>query len=111
MSNLIGLRRRKRNASLLFLVGQVALLTIAACLLFRSVTKDVFFLVVGGLFVNHLFAKVGLFWLAGYVGKERLQDWSILAAKPGALFLFGTLIAAISGLPPFPGFWRSGNSS
>ena len=26
-------------------------------------------LVIGGLFVNHLFAKVGLFWLAGYVGK------------------------------------------
>ena len=106
MSNLIGLRQTKPQRLLGYSsVGQVALLTIAACLLFRSGTKDVFFLVVGGLFVNHLFAKVGLFWLAGYVGKERLQDWSILVAKPGALFLFGTLIAAISGLPPFPGFW------
>ena len=36
-------------------------------------------LVVGGLFVNHLFAKVGLFWLAGYVGREQLEEWSILA--------------------------------
>ena len=106
MSNLIGLRQTKAQRVLGYSsVGQVALLTIAACLLFRSGTKDVFFLVVGGLFVNHLFAKVGLFWLAGYVGKGRLQDWSILVAKPGALFLFGTLIAAISGLPPFPGFW------
>ena len=106
MSNLIGLRQTKAQRLLGYSsVGQVALLTIAACLLFRSGTKDVFSLVVGGLFVNHLFAKVGLFWLAGYVGKERLQDWSILVAKPGALFLFGTLIAAISGLPPFPGFW------
>src|SRR5208337_3152348 len=59
----------------------------------------------GGLFVNHLFAKVGLFWLAGYVGKEELQDWSVLRAQPGALLLFGVLLVAISGLPPFPGFW------
>ena len=28
-------------------------------------------LIVGGLFVNHLFAKAGLFWLAGVVGAER----------------------------------------
>jgi formate hydrogenlyase subunit 3/multisubunit Na+/H+ antiporter MnhD subunit len=106
MSNLIGLRQTKAQRLLGYSsVGQVALLTVAASLLYPTASKDVFFLVVGGLFVNHLFAKVGLFWLAGYVGKERLQDWSILVGKPGALFLFATLIAAISGLPPFPGFW------
>ena len=44
-------------------------------------------------------------WLAGYVGKEELQDWSVLRAQPGALLLFGVLLVAISGLPPFPGFW------
>src|SRR5262249_18618300 len=63
------------------------------------------FLVVGGLFLNHLFAKVGLFWLAGYVAKERLQDWAVLARRPGAILVFGMLVVAISGLPPFPGFW------
>jgi formate hydrogenlyase subunit 3/multisubunit Na+/H+ antiporter MnhD subunit len=105
-SNLIGLRQTKAQRLLGYSsVGQIALLTIAASLLYRLDAEDEIFLVVGGLFVNHLFAKVGLFWLAGYVGRERLQDWSILAGKPGVILLFGMLIVAISGLPPFPGFW------
>ncbi|HMF22463.1 MAG TPA: proton-conducting transporter membrane subunit [Pseudolabrys sp.] len=105
-SNLIGLRQTKAQRLLGYSsVGQIALLTIAASLLYRLNAEDDLFLVVGGLFVNHLFAKVGLFWLAGYVGKERLKDWSILAGKSGVILLFGILIVAISGLPPFPGFW------
>ncbi len=60
---------------------------------------------VGGLFVNHLFAKVGLFWLAGHVGGKRLPDWSVLSGRPATILLFGILLAAISGFPPFPGFW------
>jgi formate hydrogenlyase subunit 3/multisubunit Na+/H+ antiporter MnhD subunit len=105
-SNLIGLRQTKAQRLLGYSsVGQIALLTIAASLLYRLDAEDDVFLVVGGLFVNHLFAKVGLFWLAGYVGRERLKDWSILAGKPGVILLFGILIVAISGLPPFPGFW------
>jgi formate hydrogenlyase subunit 3/multisubunit Na+/H+ antiporter MnhD subunit len=104
-SNLIGLRQTKAQRLLGYSsVGQIALLTIASSLLYWLDAEDDV-LVVGGLFVNHLFAKVGLFWLAGYVGKERLKDWSILAGKPGVIFLFGILIVAISGLPPFPGFW------
>src|SRR5215471_15223253 len=105
-SNLIGLRQTKAQRLLGYSsVGQIALLTIAASLLYRLNAEDDLFLVVGGLFVNHLFAKVGLFWLAGYVGKERLKDWSILAGNSGVILLFGILIVAISGLPPFPGFW------
>jgi formate hydrogenlyase subunit 3/multisubunit Na+/H+ antiporter MnhD subunit len=105
-SNLIGLRQTKAQRLLGYSsVGQVALLIIAASLLYQLNAEDDVFLVVGGLFVNHLFAKVGLFWLAGYVGKKRLKDWSILAEKPGVILLFGILIVAISGLPPFPGFW------
>src|SRR4029453_9636817 len=105
-SNLIGLRQTKAQRLLGYSsVGQIALLTIAASLLYRLDAEDDVFLVVGGLFVNHLFAKVGLFWLAGYVGKKRLKDWSVLAEKPGVILLFGILIVAISGLPPFPGFW------
>ena len=52
-------------------------------LLYRPESATSF--VVGGLFVNHLFAKAGLFWLAVYVGKERLQDWGMLAGRPGAI--------------------------
>ena len=29
----------------------------------------------------------------------------MLAGRPGAILAFGILIVAISGLPPFPGFW------
>jgi len=105
-SNLIGLRQTKAQRLLGYSsVGQMALLTMAAALLRSRDADYVVPLVVGGLFVNHLFAKVGLFWLAGYVGKEELQDWSVLRAQPGALLLFGVLLVAISGLPPFPGFW------
>src|SRR5262245_51670123 len=105
-SNLIGLQQTKAQRLLGYSsIGQMALLMIAASLLHQLNAENAVFLVVGGLFVNHLFAKVGLFWLAGYVGKERLQDWSILVGNPGAILVFGILIVAISGLPPFPGFW------
>jgi formate hydrogenlyase subunit 3/multisubunit Na+/H+ antiporter MnhD subunit len=61
-------------------------------------------LVVGGLFVNHLLAKAGLFWLAGYVGKENIEDWRVLTDRP-AMSIFALLLCAIAGLPPFPAFW------
>jgi formate hydrogenlyase subunit 3/multisubunit Na+/H+ antiporter MnhD subunit len=105
-SNLIGLQQTNAQRLLGYSsIGQMGLLTIAAPLLYRLNADNAMFPVVGGLFINHLFAKVGLFWLAGYVGNERLQDWAVLARRPGAILTFGTLIVAISGLPPFPGFW------
>jgi formate hydrogenlyase subunit 3/multisubunit Na+/H+ antiporter MnhD subunit len=73
-SNLIGLRQSKAQRLLGYSsVGQMALLTMAAALLYGRVAEATMLLVVGGLFVNHLFAKVGLFWLAGYIGKPRLR--------------------------------------
>src|SRR5262245_48565203 len=90
-SNLIGLRQTKAQRLLGYSsVGQMGLLTLAACLL-RLLQPDstVLYLVIGGLFANHLFAKVGLFWLAGAVGGGRLRDWSILAARPSAILAFG----------------------
>jgi formate hydrogenlyase subunit 3/multisubunit Na+/H+ antiporter MnhD subunit len=106
-SNLIGLRQTKAQRLLGYSsVGQMGLLTLAACLLQRLQGEStVLYVVVGGLFANHLFAKVGLFWMARTVGRERLRDWSMLAARPSAILAFGILLAAISGFPPFPGFW------
>jgi formate hydrogenlyase subunit 3/multisubunit Na+/H+ antiporter MnhD subunit len=104
-SNLIGLRQSKVQRLLGYSsVGQMALMTTAAALIYRPGAEAAMLLVIGGLFVNHLFAKVGLFWLAGYVGQERLRDWS-LSGQPAAIVIFGILIAAIAGLPPFPGFF------
>jgi formate hydrogenlyase subunit 3/multisubunit Na+/H+ antiporter MnhD subunit len=105
--NLIGLQQSKAKRLLGYSsVAQVGLLIVASCMLHRlGAGDDVLLLVLGGLFVNHLLAKVGLFWLSGWVGSERLQDWSTLAGRPGAILVFGILLAAISGFPPFPGFW------
>ncbi|NWG22874.1 MAG: proton-conducting membrane transporter [Pseudorhodoplanes sp.] len=105
-SNLIGLRQTRTQRLLGYSsIGQMALLTLAASLLHGPGAERMTLLVIGGLFVNHLFAKVGLFWLAGHVGEARLRDWPALAGRPGAIAVFGILIAAISGLPPFPGFF------
>jgi formate hydrogenlyase subunit 3/multisubunit Na+/H+ antiporter MnhD subunit len=106
-SNLIGLRQTRTQRLLGYSsIGQMALMTLAACLLKRlQVENSVLYLVVGGLFVNHLLAKVGLFWLAGHVNGKRLVDWSRLSGQPATILLFGMLLAAICGFPPFPGFW------
>jgi formate hydrogenlyase subunit 3/multisubunit Na+/H+ antiporter MnhD subunit len=100
--NLIGLQQSKAKRLLGYSsVAQVGLLIVASCMLHRlGAGDDVLLLVLGGLFVNHLLAKVGLFWLSGWVGSERLQDWSTLAGRPGAILVFGILLAAISGFPP-----------
>ncbi|MBL8883804.1 MAG: proton-conducting membrane transporter [Hyphomicrobium sp.] len=107
VSNLIGLQQTTAQRLLGYSsIGQIGLLTIAACLLrLANVDSATFLLIAGGLFINHLFAKVGLFWLADYVGKARLQDWSVLKSRPAAFLAFAVLLAAISGFPPFPGFW------
>jgi len=57
------------------------------------------------LFFNHFFAKAGLFWLAGIVKKEAINEWSVLRKKPLYLFLFGLFAFALLGMPPFAGFW------
>ena len=62
-------------------------------------------LVVGGLFVNHLLAKAGLFWLAGALRLGDIDAGAGFARHPVRVALLGALIVAIAGLPPFPGFF------
>ena len=106
-SNLIGLSQTNVQRLLGYSsIGQMGLLTLAAALLnAMNVSSAAMLLVVGGLFVNHLLAKAGLFWLAGCIGRERLGEWTNIASRPLMVVLLGVLIVAICGLPPFPGFW------
>jgi formate hydrogenlyase subunit 3/multisubunit Na+/H+ antiporter MnhD subunit len=106
-SNLIGLSQTNVQRLLGYSsIGQMGLLTSAAALLnAMNVSSAAMLLVVGGLFVNHLLAKAGLFWLAGCIGRERLDEWTNIAGRPLMVVLFAVLIVAICGLPPFPGFW------
>ena len=105
VSNLIGLAQTNVQRLLGYSsVGQMGLVSTALALLHLLDAEASIPLVVGGLFVNHLFAKAGLFWLAGYVGGRHIKDWSLLTDK-AAIFVFALLICAIAGLPPFPAFW------
>jgi formate hydrogenlyase subunit 3/multisubunit Na+/H+ antiporter MnhD subunit len=106
-SNLIGLKQDNAKRLLGYSsIGQMGLLTLALALLQQlDATAQQLSLVIGGLFINHLLAKAGLFWLAGSVGREAIRDWSVIATRPLLLLLLCILMAALIGLPPFPGFW------
>ena len=106
LSNLVGLRQRNVQRLLGYSsIAQMGLLTLALALLWQLGASDALPLVVGGIFINHLFAKAGLFWLAGIVNRREVEDWHALARRPFALIVFAVLVVAIAGLPPFPGFW------
>jgi formate hydrogenlyase subunit 3/multisubunit Na+/H+ antiporter MnhD subunit len=105
-SNLIGLQQDNARRLLGYSsIGQMGLMTMAVALLQQHDAAGTTQLIVAGLFINHLLAKAALFWLAGYVGKSRLDDWSVLAGRPVIILAFAILLSAIAGFPPFPGFW------
>jgi formate hydrogenlyase subunit 3/multisubunit Na+/H+ antiporter MnhD subunit len=106
VSNLIGLKQDNARRLLGYSsIGQMGLLTLALALTLQLGITVQLPLILGGLFINHLLAKAGLFWLADRVNRNATRDWSVLAGRPLALLLFGTLLVALVGLPPFPGFW------
>jgi formate hydrogenlyase subunit 3/multisubunit Na+/H+ antiporter MnhD subunit len=106
VSNIIGLKQDNARRLLGYSsIGQMGLLTLALALLLQLDASSQLVLVVGGLFINHLLAKAGLFWLAGVIDRSQIKDWCAIAQRPGLLLLLGTMMAALIGLPPFPGFW------
>lgn len=105
-SNLVGLKQTNVQRMLGYSsIAQMGVLTLALALLSKQGAEASLPLVVGGLFVNHLFAKAGLFWLAGAVGQRDIDGWAAISGRPLALLVFAMLLVAIAGLPPFPGFW------
>jgi len=105
-SNLIGLKQSNAKRLLGYSsIGQMGLLTMAIALITGLDASAQLPLIIGGLFINHLFAKAGLFWLAGLVEKSSIKDWSVIARDRRLLILLGIFITALVGLPPFPGFW------
>ncbi len=105
-SNLVALKQDNCKRLLGYSsIGQMGLLTLALALLRQFDAGAHLPLIIGGLFINHLFAKAGLFWLAGLVNIKHISDWSGIAKQPGLLLLLGIFITALIGLPPFPGFW------
>ncbi|HEY2023656.1 complex I subunit 5 family protein [Paraburkholderia sp.] len=106
MSNLLALKQTKPQRVLGYSsIGQMGLLMLSLALLRQVGADDSIPLVVGGLFVNHLLAKAGLFWLVGVVRRCAGTPRAALSRSPLLIALIGLFMVAIAGLPPFPGFW------
>jgi formate hydrogenlyase subunit 3/multisubunit Na+/H+ antiporter MnhD subunit len=85
--------------------GQAGLALLALALLEKAGAGEAAPLVAGGLAFNHLLAKTGLFWLCDLVGRQSTAGWSPVARRRVLMASFAALVAALAGLPPFPGFW------
>ena len=105
-SNLIGLKQSNIQRLLGYSsIGQMGLLLLALALLHQVGAVASIPLVVGGLFVNHLLAKAGLFWIASVIRQRDVDKAAGLAGRPLLAALLTLFLVAIAGLPPFPGFW------
>ncbi|MDP8201553.1 MAG: proton-conducting transporter membrane subunit [Candidatus Tenebribacter burtonii] len=104
-SNLMGLKQKNAKRLLGYSsIGQIGLL-VASLIFTMHLPRSLMYLIVGGFFFNHLIAKAGLFWITGIVKKENLKDWNVLKNNKPLLVLFGILLFALAGFPPFAGFW------
>ncbi|WP_233837633.1 proton-conducting transporter transmembrane domain-containing protein [Paraburkholderia sp. ZP32-5] len=105
-SNLLALKQTKPQRVLGYSsIGQMGLLMLSLSLLRQAGADASIPLVVGGLFINHLLAKAGLFWLTGIVARHGKDARAVLSRSPLLIALLGLFMVAIAGLPPFPGFW------
>lgn len=103
-SNLIGMMQHKARRLLGYSsVGQIGLLLAVVGL--SSYLGDNAPYIVLGLLVTHYLAKAGLFWLAGIVKEKDINDWGRIASSPLLMFLMGTFVFALMGMPPFPSFF------
>jgi formate hydrogenlyase subunit 3/multisubunit Na+/H+ antiporter MnhD subunit len=104
-SNLIGLKQSNIQRLLGYSsIGQMGLL-LGLALLHQVGAVDLIPLVVGGLFLNHLLAKAGLFWIASVIHQRDVDETVGIAGRPLLAALLTLFLVAIAGLPPFPGFW------
>ena len=110
LSNLIGLRQYdvKRLLGYSSSAQMGLLLSLAAFAEIYGFSRSFLFFSAGLVFLNHLFAKAGLFWLTSRQMSSRWKEWTGPRGAVGFL-IFGVLIAALAGLPPFPAFWAKWN--
>ena len=63
-------------------------------------------LIVFGLLVSHALAKAVLFWLAGIVNRESINEWGVIRRRNILIAVFAVAVGALLALPPFPSFFR-----
>lgn len=102
-SNLLALgqtdARRMLGYSSIGYIGLLLFVIVQA----RTIPGLGLFGVAGALFLNHLLAKAGLFWLAAGQTETDRRKWRFGTVL--GKVVFGVLLAALAGFPPFPGFW------
>jgi formate hydrogenlyase subunit 3/multisubunit Na+/H+ antiporter MnhD subunit len=105
-SNLLGLRQDSVKRLLGYSsAAQIGLVTAVAALALRFGFDQRFLLLTAGtIFISHLLAKAGLFWLTSSQRSDERSRWPGPAGGAG-LLVFGILLFALAGLPPFPAFW------
>ncbi len=106
-SNWMGLKQKITTRMLGYSsVGQMGLLLMILSLGFIfDPSLKTYGLIFLALFFNHFLAKAGLYWLAGLVKGDSVEEWERLRGKPIWQFLFGLFVLALLGFPPFAGFW------
>lgn len=103
-ANMLGIKQKNTNRLLGYSsIGQIGLLLIILGL--SPYLDEKLTYIAGAIIFSHYLAKAGLFWLSGIVQKETIKEWAIIRKKPLMLFVFGTLIFALIGFPPFPSFF------
>jgi len=108
ISNLMGLRQKNVKRLLGYSsIAQMGLLLAAVTFLIieRPDNLRIGYIIVAGIFLSHFLAKAGLFWISGIVKQQDVKNWAGLKQHTFLFFFFGIFILALSGLPPFPGFW------
>ena len=84
-------------------IGQTGLITGVIGL--RNHLGDAYILIAFGLLLTHLLSKAGLFWISGLMKGSRQEDFAVIRRQPFLLMIFGVLLFALAGFPPFPGFY------
>ncbi len=62
-------------------------------------------LIVLGLLITHAIAKAVLFWLAGIINRESINEWGVIRKRNILIVVFAIAVGALLGLPPFPSFF------
>lgn len=103
-SNWLGISQRDSNRLLGYSsIGQLGL--IMAIIGMQDILGDQFAFIAMGILLSHFFAKAGLFWISGIVGKSKLESFAVLRSRPLLLLMFGIFLFALSAFPPFPSFY------
>jgi len=106
-ANLLALRQKDAKRLLGYSsTAQTGLVVFALGALMQLNLSSVVILGVAfGLFITNVFAKSGLFWLAGLIEGKAISEWSVLKRVSSLSVFFALFAIALAGMPPFPAFF------